>query len=53
MTRTVSSMKTAKAGNHAKSALATAKRVLRIEADAIAGLIERLDGQFEMAVELL
>ncbi|MGB9241829.1 MAG: KpsF/GutQ family sugar-phosphate isomerase [Candidatus Acidiferrales bacterium] len=43
----------AKAGNDAKSALATAKRVLRIEAEAIAGLIERLDGQFEKAVELL
>lgn len=33
--------------------LATAKRVLRIEADAIAGLIERLDARFEEAVELL
>ncbi len=33
--------------------LATAKRVLRIEADAIAGLIERLDARFEKAVELL
>jgi arabinose-5-phosphate isomerase len=33
--------------------LATAKRVLRIEADAIAGLIERLDAQFDKAVELL
>src|ERR1700740_2223495 len=67
MTRVASSMKKAKtenrsgaavarakvAGNHAKSALATAKRVLRIEAEAIAGLIERLDGQFEKAVELL
>ena len=47
----VAAVKTA--GNHAKSALATAKRVLRIEAEAIAGLIERLDGQFEKAVELL
>ena len=33
--------------------LATAKRVLRIEADAIAGLIDRLDARFEKAVELL
>jgi arabinose-5-phosphate isomerase len=37
----------------AKSALETAKRVLQIEAQAIAGLIERLDGRFETAVELL
>ena len=34
-------------------ALTTAKRVLRIEADAIAELIGRLDAQFEAAVELL
>jgi arabinose-5-phosphate isomerase len=33
--------------------LETAKRVLRIEAEAIAGLIERLDERFERAVELL
>jgi len=33
--------------------LETAKRVLRIEAEAIAGLIERLDARFEQAVELL
>ena len=33
--------------------LETAKRVLRIEADAIAGLIERLDKRFEQAVDLL
>ncbi|MGD0962814.1 MAG: KpsF/GutQ family sugar-phosphate isomerase [Candidatus Acidiferrales bacterium] len=33
--------------------LATAKRVLRIEAEAIAGLIDRLDERFERAVELL
>ena len=33
--------------------LDTAKRVLRIEAQAIAGLIERVDGRFEEAVELL
>src|SRR5208282_4867384 len=30
-----------------------ARRVLRIEAEAIAGLIERLDARFEQAVELL
>ena len=53
MARAASSMKKAKAANHGKSALATAKRVLRIEAEAIAGLIERLDEQFEKAVELL
>jgi arabinose-5-phosphate isomerase len=33
--------------------LVTAKRVLRIEAEAIAGLIDRLDERFEKAVELL
>jgi arabinose-5-phosphate isomerase len=33
--------------------LATAKRVLRIESEAIAGLIARLDERFEEAVELL
>jgi arabinose-5-phosphate isomerase len=33
--------------------LETAKRVLRIEAEAIAGLIERLDSRFERAVETL
>src|SRR5271156_5445450 len=53
MTRAVSPIKKAKVADQAKSALATAKRVLRIEAEAIAGLIERLDGQFEKAVELL
>jgi arabinose-5-phosphate isomerase len=37
----------------AKSALETAKRVLQIEAQAISGLIERLDARFEAAVELL
>jgi arabinose-5-phosphate isomerase len=36
-----------------KTSLATAKRVLRIEAEAIAGMIERLDERFEKAVELL
>lgn len=35
------------------SHLATGKRVLRIEAEAIAGLIDRLDERFERAVELL
>jgi arabinose-5-phosphate isomerase len=34
-------------------AMATARRVLRIEAEAIAGLIDRLDARFEQAVELL
>jgi arabinose-5-phosphate isomerase len=33
--------------------LETARRVLRIEADAVAGLIERLDARFEKAVETL
>jgi arabinose-5-phosphate isomerase len=33
--------------------LATAERVLRIEAGAIAGLIPRLDGRFSRAIELL
>jgi len=33
--------------------LETAKRVLRIESEAIANLIERLDARFEKAVELL
>jgi len=36
-----------------RSILATARRVLRIESDAIAGLIDRLDERFEKAVELL
>ena len=36
-----------------KTPLETAKRVLQIEADAIAGLIGRLDERFEKAVELL
>jgi arabinose-5-phosphate isomerase len=34
------------------TSVATAKRVLRIEADAISGLIDRLDEGFEKAVEL-
>jgi arabinose-5-phosphate isomerase len=33
--------------------LETAKRVLRVESEAIAGLIDRLDARFEKAVELL
>jgi arabinose-5-phosphate isomerase len=33
--------------------LETGKRVLRVESEAIAGLIERLDARFEKAVELL
>jgi arabinose-5-phosphate isomerase len=37
----------------AAGSLAAAERVLRIEADAIAGLIERLDENFERAVEFL
>jgi arabinose-5-phosphate isomerase len=44
------SMSTAKDMN---TTLATAKRVLRIEAEAISGLIERLDERFEKAVEVL
>lgn len=36
-----------------RTTLATAKRVLRIEAEAITGLIERLDARFEKAVELI
>ena len=36
-----------------KSALATAKRVLQIEADAIGGLVERLNHTFERAVEIV
>ena len=39
--------------SHIKTALATAKRVLRIESEAIAGLIDRLDERFDKAVELL
>jgi arabinose-5-phosphate isomerase len=35
------------------SAIETAKRVFRIEAEAINGLIARLDGRFEEAVDLL
>jgi len=36
-----------------KTALDTARRVLRIEAEAIAALVERLDGRFEQAVEMI
>ncbi|HLJ41552.1 MAG TPA: KpsF/GutQ family sugar-phosphate isomerase [Candidatus Acidoferrales bacterium] len=35
------------------ASLAAAQRVLRIEADAIAGLVERLDERFERAVEII
>lgn len=37
----------------ASAAMSTARRVLRIESAAIAGLIDRLDARFEQAVELL
>ena len=53
MPRATSSMNKAKAEGETGSALGTAKRVLRIEAESIEGLIERLDEQFEKAVELL
>jgi arabinose-5-phosphate isomerase len=46
-------LKTAGIAANRKTPLATARRVLQIEAAAIAGLIERLDGRFEKAVELL
>ncbi|HKS68071.1 MAG TPA: KpsF/GutQ family sugar-phosphate isomerase [Candidatus Acidoferrales bacterium] len=46
-------MSTPTKSGEAAQALATAKRVLQIEADAIAGLIERLDGKFESAVAIL
>jgi arabinose-5-phosphate isomerase len=50
----MSATKQRKTGESAKSSpLPTAKRVLQIEADAIAGLIGRLDERFEKAVELL
>jgi arabinose-5-phosphate isomerase len=39
--------------DRANAVLATAKRVLQIESEAIAGLIDRLDERFESAVELL
>jgi arabinose-5-phosphate isomerase len=38
---------------HMKATLATAKRVLRIEAEAITSMIERLNDRFEKAVEIL
>lgn len=37
----------------ARSAIETAKRVLRIESEAIGGLVERLDERFDAAVDLL
>jgi arabinose-5-phosphate isomerase len=36
-----------------KTSLETGRRVLRIEAEAIAGLVERLDARFERAVEIV
>jgi len=42
-----------KSGKIANAPLATAKRVLQIEADAIGSLIERLNHDFERAVEIL
>ena len=39
--------------NDRKTTLETARRVLRIEAEAIEGLIERLDERFDKAVEVL
>jgi arabinose-5-phosphate isomerase len=39
--------------NEAVSSLESARRVLRIEAEAIAGLVERLDARFEKAMDLL
>ena len=42
-----------KSGKTANAPLATAKRVLQIEADAIGRLIERLNHDFERAVEIL
>jgi len=48
-------MKMSKAAKPAKArgSLAAARRVLRIEADAIAGLMERLDERFERAAEII
>lgn len=43
----------ATSASRVKSALATAKRVLQIESEAIAGLVDHLDERFEKAVELL
>src|SRR6202050_1115837 len=40
-------------GRPAPMSLETAKRVLRVESEAIASLIDRLDARFEKAVELL
>jgi arabinose-5-phosphate isomerase len=44
---------TAKPPEKQSSSLETAKRVLRIEAEAVAGLVERLDERFDRAVDLL
>ncbi len=42
-----------KSGAEGRSALETGRRVLRIESEAIAGLIDALDQRFESAVEML
>lgn len=39
--------------NHAASSAELARKVLRIEAAAILGLVDRIDGEFERAVQLL
>ena len=39
--------------SEAISALDLARKVLKTEADAILGLMDRLDGEFERAVQLL
>lgn len=46
-------MKATSKAAKAASSVAAARRVLRIEADAIGDLIERLDAQFERAVEIM
>src|SRR5262247_453699 len=44
-------IRTAMAGAHRGDRLARAAEVIRLEAQTIAGLIERLDGRFDEAVE--
>ena len=51
--RTTAPRKSAASSNGRKVSVPTAKRVLQIEAEAIRGLIDRLDERFENAVELL
>jgi arabinose-5-phosphate isomerase len=51
--KTTAPRKGAASSNGRKISLPTAKRVLQIEAEAIRGLIDRLDERFENAVELL